>query len=138
MARKEQIEAILDYQSKKRALVREVTGMDLIPDEVAITAEQLDEESVNRLIRVFQPTMFLSDKNCLHCGVFLGECHECPYSTILNDPCKVDGSTYKKIDKAWDEARDKELDSSDYDDDDNIATKIWGLGVDLRKSLDKA
>jgi len=68
MAREKLVEAILEYQTEKRALVKRVTGMELIPDEVALTAEQLDENSIDGLTRKFEPSPFLSETNCLHCA----------------------------------------------------------------------
>jgi len=131
MGKKEQIEAILDYQAKKKAYTVRVTGIDLIPDEVMLTEEQLTYEGISRIARHFEPQIYLGMENCLHCLVFAKRCDECTYSTVLNNPCREAGSLYKKVDGAWDKAREEELKSSCY----NISMELRKLGMELKDKL---
>ena len=108
MSREKIVEAILEYQTKKRALVKRVTGMDLIPDEVALTAEQLDENGIDRLASGFIKGPHLGEANCLHCVVFDDDCNQCPYHIKIDDCCKDSNSLFHRINEKWEMVENEE------------------------------
>jgi len=129
------VEAILMYQRKKRELVQRITGLDLIPDEVAIEREDLTREVVDEIVQSFNPSLGLSSDNCLHCNIHGSRCDECEYVKHYGADCKG-GSHFMEIRDKWRSARTKVM---VFDGVENEAEEhLYRLGLELDKAVKDA
>ena len=97
MNKKEIIDNILAYQEAKNKFILEETDMELIPDIVKLTKEDLDNEDIiDHLYEMFESSSKLNTTNCIHCLIDSYKCITvdkigcvgCKYAT------KLDGGSY--------------------------------------------
>jgi len=92
----DKIEAILAYQEAKNQLVLELTGIELIPDYLKLSREDLTEKLVNRIKKYFAPNSKLDEFNCLHCIAHPATCIDCSY-TKNGNRCGEEGSIFDRV-----------------------------------------
>jgi len=95
------VKAILEYQEEKNKLVLKETGIELIPDHLKLTENDLSDEAVMQISRYFQPSTSLNSANCIHCTLYIlpserFSCRGCPYEKA-NQWCTNAHSIYNKV-----------------------------------------
>ena len=124
------IETLYLYQEIKNKLVLQETGIELIPDQVKLYAEDFeDEELIAYIVKNFTPTNILSRGNCIHCliddcnnGELITDqqCKDCKYKVELGMTCYAKMSLFHKI-------------SSRFE----TSEPLLMLGQGLKRELDK-
>jgi len=118
------VEAILEYQKKKRELVKDVTGIDIIPDKVALKADDIGTSEINAIESEFGAYGTLICYNCIHCLLYPG-CVDCPYVSA-GIPCQEPTSIFIKASNAWEKSTIP-----------NHMDELYSTGLDLQAVLDR-
>jgi len=118
------VRAVLKYQEEKRKLVKDVTGIDIIPDKVALKAEDIGVKEMNLIESDFGAYGTLICYNCIHCLLYPG-CVDCPYVTA-GIPCQRPTSTFIKASNAWEKSTIP-----------NHTDELYSIGLDLQAVLER-
>lgn len=91
------VNALLRYQDKKNNIVKNHSGLMLIPKRLALSKEQV-EDNVDKIVDEFRSNDSLATSNCLHCCIWHKDnCEGCPYDDAGENCMRKSDSLYERV-----------------------------------------